>query len=164
MKNDGTRKKKRSDGEGNKEGDDLKTICGFDPTFNVALVYAYGSFEAYSALETKLFSTPEKSVSARSCCSFGIGARDIDTMVGLAWVNSKKCKFEHSLPAFLHETVHLSQAILDFAGVKDASGELQAYTVERECERLLRELYNQKLPTVKAEAAIKAVLENLKKE
>jgi hypothetical protein len=85
-------------------------------------------------------------------------------MVGLAWVNSKKCKFEHSLPAFLHEAVHLSQAILDFAGVKDTSGELQAYTVGRECKRLLRELYNQKLPTVKAEAAIKAVLENLKKE
>lgn len=164
MKKVGTHKKKLSDGEGNKEGDDLKTVCGFEPTFNVALVYAYGSFEAYSALETKLFPSPGKSVSARSCCSFGTGTGDIDTMVGLVWVNSKKCKFEHSLPVFLHEAVLLSQAILDFAGVKDTSGELQAYTVGRECKRLLRELYNQKLPTVKAEAAIKAVLENLKKE
>ena len=164
MKIDGTHKNELSDGEENKEGDDLKTVCGFDPTFHVALVYAYGSFEAYSTLETKLFPSPEKTVSARSCCSFGTGAGDIDTMVGLAWVNSKKCKFEHSQPAFLHEIVHLSQAILDFAGVKDTSGELQAYTVEREFKRLLRELYNRKLPTVKAEAAIKAVLENLKKE
>ena len=54
-----THKNELSDGEENKEGDDLKTVCGFDPTFHVALVYAYGSFEAYSTLETKLFPSPE---------------------------------------------------------------------------------------------------------
>ena len=39
-----------------------------------------------------------------------------------------------------------SQDILDHAGIKVESGELQAYTVERECKRVMREFFGMAIP------------------
>ena len=142
--------------------EDLMTsACYYDPMFHVTILYAYGSFGAYSALEAKLFPAPEKTVSARSCCAFGDGVESIGTMVGLVWVNSRDCKFENSLPRFLHEITHLSQAILDNAGVKDSSGEVQAYLVEREFIRLVHEMSDTKPLSTKATCAIESILNDL---
>jgi hypothetical protein len=46
-----------------------------------------------------------------------------------------------TLPTCIHEIVHMSQDILDVAGVKDSSGEVQAYIVERESARIMKEMY-----------------------
>ena len=153
--------KKRGEDTSNGKGAEVIAICGYDSTFHVALVYAYGRPEAYSSLEAKFFSKPNLSTSGRSACSFGTGVESLGSMVGFAWVNSEKCKLENSLPHFLHEITHLSQGILDYAGVKDSSGEVQAYLVEREFERLVHEMCNSKPPSTKAISAVESIIQDL---
>lgn len=145
--------------EGGKADETPKVIWGKDPLFGAAVVYAYGSFETFKRLKNSLFDHPEEeSFSASGLCAFGLGVESIGTMLCLVWANSELHKLENSLPVFMHEIVHLSQDILDWAGVKDSHGEAQAYLVERESERLMREMYNMPIPVEKTSNAIGAIL------
>ena len=145
--------------ESGKADEAPKVIWGKDPLFGAAVVYAYGTFETYKRLKKSLFDHPEEETfSASGLCVFGMGAESIGTMLCLVWANSEIHKLENSLPVFMHEIVHLSQDILDWAGVKDSHGEAQAYLVERESERLMREMYNMPIPADDPSDAIEAIL------
>lgn len=145
--------------ESGKADETPKVIWGKDPLFGAAVVYAYGSFETFKRLKNSLFDHPEEeSFSASGLCAFGLGVESIGTMLCLVWANSELHKLENSLPVFMHEIVHLSQDILDWAGVKDSHGEAQAYLVERESERLMREMYNMPIPVEKTSNAIGSIL------
>ena len=145
--------------ESGKADETPKVIWGKDPLFGAAVVYAYGSFETFKRLKDSLFDHPdEEAFSASGMCAFGLGVKSIGTMLCLVWANSELHKLENSLPVFMHEIVHLSQDILDWAGVKDSHGEAQAYLVERESERLMREMYNMPIPVEKTSNAIGAIL------
>ena len=123
-----------------------KIVYATEPTFSVLMVYAYGDFQTYRDLAGKLFRNPKPSeFPANGFAAFGGGVDEIDKPVSLIWVNNS-LPLEATLPVFVHEIVHLSQDILDHAGVKDESGELQAYTVERECKRVMREFFGMTIP------------------
>lgn len=145
--------------EGGKADGTPKVIWGKDPLFGAAVVYVHGTFETFKRLKDSLFDHPdEEAFSASGMCAFGLGVESIGTMLCLVWANSELHKLENSLPVFMHEIVHLSQDILDWAGVKDSHGETQAYLVERESERLMREMYNMPIPAEKTSNAIGAIL------
>lgn len=145
--------------EGGKADETPKVIWGKEPMFGVAVVYAYGPFETFKRLKNLLFDHPEEEAfSASGLCTFGMGAESIGTMLCLVWANSEIHKLENSLPVFMHEIVHLSQGILDWAGVKDSHGETQAYLVGRETERLLREMFKMPIPVEDPSDAIGEIL------
>ena len=163
--NDATMKNKKRDTGRNKEkfpvktkqeetskpnGDEgiggAKIVYATEPTFSVLMVYAYGDFQSYRELAGKLFRNPRPSeFTANGFAAFGCGVEEIGQFVSLIWVNNDQ-PLENTLPVFVHEIVHLSQDILDHAGIKDESGELQAYTVERECKRVMREFFGMAIP------------------
>lgn len=123
-----------------------KIVYATEPTFSVLMVYAYGDFQTYRELSGRLFRNPRPSkFTANGLAAFGSGVEEIGQSVSLIWVNNSQ-PLETTLPVFVHEIVHLSQDILDHAGVKDESGELQAYTVERECKRVMREFFGMAIP------------------
>ncbi len=123
-----------------------KIVYATEPTFSVLMVYAYGDFQSYRELAGRLFRNPRPSeFTANGFAAFGCGVEEIGQVVSLIWVNNDQ-PLENTLPVFVHEIVHLSQDILDHAGVKDESGELQAYTVERECKRVMREFFGMAIP------------------
>lgn len=123
-----------------------KIVYATEPTFSVLMVYAYGDFQTYRELSGRLFRNPSPSkFTANGLAAFGSGVEEIGQSVSLIWVNNSQ-PLETTLPVFVHEIVHLSQDILDHAGVKDESGELQAYTVERECKRVMREFFGMAIP------------------
>ncbi len=163
--NDATMKNKKRDTGRNKEkfpvktkqeeiskpnGDEgiggAKIVYATEPTFSVLMVYAYGDFQSYRELAGRLFLNPIPSeFTANGFAAFGCGVEEIGQFVSLIWVNNDQ-PLENTLPVFVHEIVHLSQDILDHAGIKDESGELQAYTVERECKRVMREFFGMAIP------------------
>lgn len=123
-----------------------KIVYATEPTFSVLMVYAYGDFQTYRELSERLFRNPRPSkFTANGFAAFGSGVEEIGQSVSLIWVNNSQ-PLETTMPVFVHEIVHLSQDILDHAGVKDGSGELQAYTVERECKRVMREFFGMAIP------------------
>ena len=123
-----------------------KIVYATEPTFSVLMVYAYGDFQSYRELAGKLFRNPRPSeFTANGFAAFGCGVDEIGQFVSLIWVNNDQ-PLENTLPVFVHEIVHLSQDILDHAGIKDESGELQAYMVERECKRVMREFFGMAIP------------------
>ena len=123
-----------------------KIVYATEPTFSVLMVYAYGDFQSYRELAGKLFRNPRPSeFTANGFAAFGCGVEEIGQFVSLIWVNNDQ-PLENTLPVFVHEIVHLSQDILDHAGIKDESGELQAYMVERECKRVMREFFGMAIP------------------
>lgn len=123
-----------------------KIVYATEPTFSVLMVYAYGDFQTYRELSGRLFRNPRPSeFTANGLAAFGSGVEEIGQSVSLIWVNNSQ-PLETTLPVFVHEIVHLSQDILDHAGVKDESGELQAYTIERECKRVMREFFGMAIP------------------
>ena len=133
-----------------------KIVYATEPTFSVLMVYAYGDFQSYRELSERLFRNPRPSeFTANGFAAFGCGVEEIGQSVFLIWVNNDQ-PLENTLPVFVHEIVHLSQDILDHAGVKDESGELQAYTVERECKRVMREFFGMAIPEEDDKAIIAA--------
>ena len=147
-------------GEDANGDEDFSVIFGSEQLFNVTIIYVHGSFEAHEVIKRLVFAKPSEPVLASGLCSFGMGVESIGTMVCLVWANSDGHKLEHSLPVFIHEIVHVSQYILDWAGVKDSSGEVQAHLVQRESERILREMLHIRLPS--QESTTKAVESILK--
>lgn len=123
-------------------------ILGRDETYRVELVYAYGPVSLYRELGDKLFGPGVVPTdSAKGFFTFGPLNGTHDVMVGLVWVNNSY-KLEETLPVCIHEIVHVSQDILRYAQVEDRCGEAQAYIVERECARVLEQLY--RMPVMKA--------------
>lgn len=145
-------------GEDANGDEDFSVIFGYEQLFNVTIIYVHGSFEAYVAIKQLVFAMPGEPVLASGLCAFGMGVESIGTMVCLVWANSDGNKLEHSLPTFIHEIVHVSQYILDWAGVKDSSGEVQAHLVQRESERVLREMFHMRLPSQGSTKAVESIL------
>ena len=94
-----------------------KIVYATEPTFSVLMVYAYGDFQSYRELSERLFRNPRPSeFTANGFAAFGCGVEEIGQSVFLIWVNNDQ-PLENTLPVFVHEIVHLSQDILDHAGV-----------------------------------------------
>ena len=124
---------------------ETKIAYGYDSTFEIPFVYAYADFEAYHSLSKALFSKPHPSeLPAHGFAAIGSGSGKIGNCVCLIWVNNE-IPLEESLPTFSHEIVHLSQDIMAQAGADDRNGELQAYMVEREFTRVMREFFGREL-------------------
>lgn len=141
-----TKQEENSKPNGDEGIDGAKIVYATEPTFSVLMVYAYGDFQTYRELSGRLFRNPRPSeFTANGLAAFGSGVEEIGQSVSLIWVNNSQ-PLETTLPVFVHEIVHLSQDILDHAGVKDESGELQAYTIERECKRVMREFFGMAIP------------------
>ena len=125
---------------------ETKIAYGYDSTFGMPFVYAYGDFEAYHSLAKALFSNPNPSeCPARGYAAMGAGKGDVGHCVCIIWVNNEP-PLKESLPTFVHEIVHLSQDIMAQAGADDRNGELQAYMVEREFMRVMREFFGRETP------------------
>ncbi len=124
---------------------ETKIAYGYDTTFDIPFIYAYADFEAYKSLSKALFSNPHPSeYPAHGFAAIGSGKGDVGNCVCLIWVNNE-IPLEESLPTFVHEIVHLSQDIMSQAGADDRNGELQAYMVEREFVRVMREFFGREL-------------------
>ena len=147
--------------ESRKADGDLKVIHGMAPLFNVEMVYVYGSSKTREKFRHLLLKETDD-IATTPCerSFFGMGVESIGISVCLVWIDSKETTFKHSLPAFMHQMVHVADGILDWAGVKDSSNEVQAHFVERETERVLREMFEMPLPqpSVQATKAIEAIL------
>lgn len=147
--------------ESRKADGDLNVIWGYEPMFGVSIVYCYGTLKECEKLGLLLFENVKK-VNASACeqCFFGKGVESIGAKVCLAWIDSDDYRLEHSLPAFMHQIVHVADGILKNEGVEDSSNEIRAYLVERETERVLREMFEMPLPqpSVQATKAIEAIL------
>lgn len=127
------------------KGSDTRIVFGQDPTFMVPIVYAYADFDTYCRLSENLFVDSKHSeVPARGYSSFGSGKVE-GFNICLIWMNNNVPLLD-TIPTCIHEIVHMSQDVLAHAGVKDASGEVQAYTVERESARVLKKLYGINMP------------------
>jgi hypothetical protein len=59
----------------------------------------------------------------------------------VVWINNKY-KLEKTIPTCMHEITHIAQNIISYTCIDDKSGELEAYIVARECNRVLNKLYN----------------------
>ena len=136
-----------------------KILCAEDQTFHIPIVYAYCSAETYGDLTKILFSNPhDLKISPKGLAVFGEGAEALGYMtMSLVWVNNED-PLSNTLPCMIHLIVHASQDILRHAGVEDSSGEVQAYFVERETTRVLRELYGMELPSRSVVDKLKEVL------
>ncbi|MBP5545589.1 MAG: hypothetical protein ILM98_16075 [Kiritimatiellae bacterium] len=147
--------------KGEIDNEDMKVIWGYEPMFGVSIVYCYGTLKACEKLGLQLFENVKKtSASACEQCFFGKGVESIGAKVCLTWIDSDEYPLEHSLPAFMHQIVHIADGILKNEGVEDSSNEIRAYLVERETERVLREMFEMPLPqpSVQATKAIEAIL------
>lgn len=135
-----------------------KLVYAQDPTFNVIMVYAYADFDTYRRLSKLLFRDPKPSdYPANGFAAFGPSVDSIDRSLCLVWVNNQQ-PLDETLPIFVHEIVHLSQDIMEHAGVQDRSGEVQAYTVEREVRRVMKELLGMKVPNISVTNKVEEIL------
>lgn len=134
------------------EQPNTKLVYAEDQTFGVMIVYAYSDFKTYRKLSNLLFKNPKPSeFPANGFAAFGPSIDEIDKMLCLVWVSNRQ-PLNETLPVFVHEISHLSQDMLDHAGVQDKSGEVQAYTIERETVRVMREMLGMKVsrsPSIK---------------
>lgn len=136
-----------------------KLVYAQDPTFNVMMVYAYSNFQTYRKLSKLLFRNPKPSeYPANGFAAFGPSVEEIDRPMCLVWVNNSQ-PLEDTLPVFVHEIVHLSQDIMEHAGVQDKSGEVQAYTVEREVIRIMKEMLGMKVSRTSATKKVKEIVD-----
>lgn len=123
-------------------GSSLAVLIAYDPMYKATLVYAYGPFSLYQGLSSGLFERKEKSIGpATALCTFG-GLKDQfgEGAAGLVWVNND-VPLKTTIASFIHEITHLSQDILRHADVEDSYGEAQAYFVEHESARVLKEFF-----------------------
>ena len=146
--------------ESRKADGDLRVIHGYEQLFGVAVVYAYGTLKEYERVSRLLFAEPEEMSPSPGISGFATGVDSIGKMVAMVWITSEESKFEYSLPLFVHGIVLTTREILDWAGVRDFRGEVQAHFVERETERVLREMFGMPLPqpSVQASKAIEAII------
>lgn len=136
-----------------------KLVYAQDPTFNVMMVYAYSNFQTYRKLSKLLFRNPKPSeYPANGFAAFGPSVDEIDRPMCLVWVNNSQ-PLDETLPVFVHEIVHLSQDIMEHAGVQDKSGEVQAYTVEREVIRIMKEMLGMKVSRTSATKKVKEIVD-----
>lgn len=136
-----------------------RILCAEDLTFHIPIVYAYCSGETFLDLAKILFSDPHDiDISQKGLSGLAKGAKALGHLTTcLVWVNNED-PLMITLPCIVHLIVHASQKILRHAGVEDSSGEVQAYLVERETTRVLRELYGMELPPRSVVGKLKEVL------
>ena len=123
-------------------GSSLAVLIAYDPMYKATLVYAYGPFSLYQGLSSGLFERKEKSIGpATALCTFGgLKTQFGEGAAGLVWVNND-VPLKTTIASFIHEITHLSQDILRHADVEDSHGEAQAYFVEHESARVLKEFF-----------------------
>ena len=123
-------------------GSSLAVLIAYDPMYKATLVYAYGPFSLYQGLSSRLFERKEKSIGpATALCTFGgLKQQFGEGAAGLVWVNND-VPLKMTIASFIHEITHLSQDILRHADVEDSHGEAQAYFVEHESARVLKEFF-----------------------
>lgn len=124
-----------------------KVLVSEDLTYHVPIVYCYGDAGTLSDLKAVLFHKgPDKGNMAKGFEIFGHASSDIgDVSMCLVWISNSE-PLKDTVAGMVHEIVHASQDILKHAGVSDSSGEAQAYLVERECQKVFREMYGMDLP------------------
>jgi len=141
-----------------------RLVYAQDPTFGVITVYAYADFKTYKKLSGLLFKNPRPSeFPANGFAAFGPSVDELDAMICLVWVNNRQ-PIDETLPVFVHEIVHMSQDMLDHAGVQDKSGEVQAYTVERETIRIMKEMLDMRTSRSPSIKKVKEIVDGEKCE
>lgn len=118
--------------------DPIATLSCYDNTFKVYVVYACCSVKDQDGLRRRLFANPSAQyVDSHGFCS--VGAMTEEAGGGnlcFVWVDSSLSR-EDRLPALVHEMSHLADNIVAAAGIEDASGEVKAYLLGRETERIM---------------------------
>lgn len=127
-----------------------KFMTGYDETFLVPLVYTYSDFASFQKLcrnvldNDELPKEPARGYSTFERISAKINGRS-DAKIGLVWANNSM-PLEETLPVFIHGIFLVVHDILKDTGVNDRSGEVMAYTVEREAKRVMSELFHLPVP------------------
>lgn len=115
-----------------------KMVVCKDSTFGTVIIYLYSDIDRFNEVRQKIFNSPENVGPARGYCSFG----SVDgNAICVVWLNNKY-KLEKTIPTCMHEITHIAQDIIAHTCIDDKSGELEAYIVARECNRVLNKLYN----------------------
>lgn len=123
-------------------GDRMALLIAFDQLYRVVLVYAYGPYDLYKGLASELYEHKEKLLGpASALCTYGgLRKKFGDHSASLIWVNND-IPLKNSAASWIHEIVHQSQDILKHVSVEDSNGEAQAYLIERESSRILKEFF-----------------------
>ena len=142
----------------------MKVHVGYDDTFRVAIVYAYGTFEDYKTLRKALYEEKGHGERpAKGLCSFGQGVKEIGHALSFVWVSNED-PIEDTLPTFVHEIVHMSQDIIKHVQVEDESGEVQAYMIERELAVVMKEMLGMDVSDCDVTEKVKNVIDRIGSE
>lgn len=132
-----------------KRDGECKVIVGWNEVFRIPIIYAYCSYKTYKKLHKGILSAEDPPGEAVGYCSMGRGVDSAGKLAGhnaiLVWANNRE-EFERTIPTFMHEITHASHNIMELAGIKDDTNEVQAYIVERETQRLLGEMFGMPVP------------------
>lgn len=121
-----------------KGGPAIESLTAYDSTFKVAIVYVYCGYQDYMALKARIYSDHDRRTPrANALCSVGAASPEAGGGNAIVvWVNSDVVPREAMAPSLAHELSHLADHVLETAGVNDSSGEVRAYIIGRETERV----------------------------
>lgn len=142
-------------------GSSMKVHVGYDDTFRVAIVYAYGTFDDYKTLRKALYEEKGHGERpAKGLCSFGQAVKEIGHALSFVWVSNEE-PLKDTLPTFVHEIVHMSQDIIKHVQVEDESGEVQAYMIERELAVVMKEMLGMDVPDCDVAEKVRKVIDQI---
>lgn len=136
-----------------------KMVVCKDSTFGTVIIYLYSDIDRFNEVRRKVFNSSEDVGPARGYCSYG----SIDgNSTCVVWINNKY-KLEKTIPTCMHEITHVAQNIISHTCIDDKSGEVEAYIIARECNRVLNKLYNiyKSKPTLAIDNIVQSIVSDM---